>query len=64
MQATHGNVVGMLLGGERVVLVADPQVAEEVLISKSAAVAKVGFPTNTSQLLQSRRHILVPGRSF
>lgn len=37
----HGKVVGMVLGGERVVLVADANVAEQVLISGNSTVAKV-----------------------
>lgn len=30
MQQHHGDVVGLLLGGERVVLVAEPQAARQV----------------------------------
>ena len=37
----YGKVVGMVLGGERVVLVADSAVAEQVLITANSSVAKV-----------------------
>jgi hypothetical protein len=38
----HGSIVGMLLGGERVALVAEALAAEQVLITQSSAMAKVG----------------------
>ena len=37
----YGKVVGMVLGGERVVLVADSAIAEQVLITGNSTVAKV-----------------------
>ncbi len=39
--ARHGKVVGMVLGGERVALVADSQAAEQALITQSSSMAKV-----------------------
>lgn len=36
----HGNVVGLVLGGQRVVLVADPDTAKDVLIDRAALFCK------------------------
>ncbi len=41
----YGKIVGMVLGGELVVLVADSVIAEEVLITENASVAKVELPS-------------------
>ena len=41
----HGKIVGMVLGGERVVLVADSAIAEQVLITENSTVAKVQIHT-------------------
>lgn len=38
----HGPVVGLLLGGERVVLVSEPQAAREVLIERADVFVKEG----------------------
>ena len=49
----HGKVVGMVLGGERVILVADSGVAEDILITRNAVVSKVSFQP-ADQVLSQR----------
>lgn len=39
--AKHGSVVGLVLGGEYVVLVTDPTVAKDVLIDRATIFVKV-----------------------
>lgn len=41
MNRTYGQLVGILLGGEHVVLVSDPAAAEKILISGNSQFAKV-----------------------
>jgi len=42
LRATHGPVVGMLLGGERVVLLSDPPAARQALIDRADVFVKEG----------------------
>lgn len=42
LRREHGPVVGMLLGGERVVLVSEPQAARQVLLEQPDVFVKVG----------------------
>ena len=53
----YGKVVGMVLGGERVVLVADSAVAEQILIAGSSNVAKVCYYPERL----SKRSFKIPG---
>ena len=39
--ATYGGVVGLVLGGEYVVLVSDPVVAKDVMIDSASVFVKV-----------------------
>lgn len=42
VSATYQPVVGLIMGGEEVILVADPAAAQQVLIDKAAIYKKVG----------------------
>jgi cytochrome P450 len=41
MTATYGGVVGLVLGGEYVVLVSDPTVAKDVMVDRASVFMKV-----------------------